>query len=150
MQDWARSKGGTDLFVSLAVPARKYSLGYGVNPAVVYGIMGHETAFGRFGRVLDESFHNWGGIRLGTLPAGAREDDPATHHRFNDHLLGVLAVVQHVAGYAGLSIPHIDIVDPRFSLLANKRIATIPSDDWTWASTEHDTNVARYATEMSQ
>ncbi|NNL48832.1 MAG: glucosaminidase domain-containing protein [Acidimicrobiia bacterium] len=145
MQDWARSKNGTDLFVSLAVPARRYSLNYGINPAVVYGIMGHETAFGRFGGILDESFHNWGGIK--TADGGAN-DDPNAHHRFNDHLLGVLAVVQHVAGYAGLQLPVQDLVDPRYHLLVGKRIAAIPSDEWTWASSEHDSNVARYAREM--
>lgn len=143
MQDWARSKNATDLFVTLASLAFTSSRSLGVNPLVTYAIMGHETAFGRFGGVLDESFHNWGGIKTA---GGGGNFDPNAHQRFSSHRIGVMAVAEHVAGYAGMLV--YEPFDPRFGLLAGKRIDTIPSDDWSWASTEHDSNVARYVLEM--
>lgn len=145
MQDWARTHNASRLYIELAGYAYTESVKLGVDPAVTYAIMGHETAFGRFGGVLDETFHNWGGIKTAQ---GGDNFDPNAHQRFNSHHLGVIAVVQHVAGYAGIKLHQDQIVDPRFHLLEGKRIAAIPSVDWTWASTAHDDNVVRYVLEM--
>jgi len=145
MQDWARSKNASDLFVELGSYAWTESVRLGVDPAVTYGIMGHETGFGRFGGVLDVSFNNYGGIKTAS---GGSNSDPNAHQRFISPHLGVLAVVQHVAGYAGVKLHSSSVVDPRFRLLSGKRIVSIPSDEWSWASTEHDSNVVRYVHEM--
>ena len=143
MQDWGRSHGGSELFIALAQVAYAFSLHYGVDPAVPYAIMAHETNFGKFTGVLDETFNNWGGIKK---VSGGGDYDPEAHHRFNSHEEGVRAVVEHVAGYAGLAVHN--PIDPRFFLITNKRIESIPDLGWTWAKETHDDKVATFVHEM--
>lgn len=143
MQDWGRSRGGSDLFVSLAQVAYAFALHYGVDPAVPYAIMAHETNFGKFTGVLDVSFNNWGGIKVSS---GGGDYDPGAHHRFKSHEEGVRAVVEHVAAYAGVKVHN--PIDPRFFEVRNKRIEAIPDHGWTWAKETHDDKVAAFVHEM--
>ena len=144
MQRWAEQRNGTDLYVDLATTAWKFSLDYGVDPAVPYAVMGHETGMGHFGNVLDLSYNNWGGIKRVT---GGGDSDASAHQRFASHAMGVQAVVQHVAGYAGIQIPA-PVVDPRYDLVRHKRIESIPNHGWTWAKNTHDDKVAQFVHEM--
>lgn len=145
MQDWARSIGGTDLFVALAQPAYMDSLNLGIDPAVPYAIMRHETNAGRFTGVLDVDFHNWGGIKT---VAGGNDEDPAAHFRFTNHREGVRAVAEHVAAYAGIVVH--EPVDPRFFLVRNKRVESIPDEGWVWAKRSHGPKVAEFVHEMRE
>ena len=143
MQDWAKDERGTDLFVQLAVPCYKWSLVYGVDPAVPYAIMRHETNAGKFTDVLTVNHRNWGGIKTAT---GGGNRDPKAHQVFANHAQGVKAVVEHVAAYAGIE-PYLP-ADPRAHLLKGKRIESIPSDQWEWAGAGHDEKVVKYVHEM--
>lgn len=131
MQKWARAHGATDLFVSLAVLVWRDSLAAGVDPAVTYAIMAHESGWGRFGGVIDVSYFNWAGIKN---PAGGGDFVPGAHYRFRSHAEGVRAVVQHVCAYAGVLIPEWEIVDPRYSAPNFGSVRLLPSTSWTWAS----------------
>lgn len=105
-EDWARSRGAPSFFVDNA--RRYWTLGavIGIRPEVAYGHHAKETAFGRFGGVLDESFHNPAGIKVA---AGGGDYDPNAHERFADWDQGVRAHLNHLAAYCGvppLGTPH--------------------------------------------
>jgi len=131
MQEWARSKGATATFVRLAPIFYAESTAVSVRPAFVYALAAHETAFGRFGGVVDESFHNWGGLKI---PQGGGNYDPDAHARFPDDETGVRAVVQHVALYAGVDLPDSTIVDPRWNRSLLGTATRLPSNGWQWSS----------------
>lgn len=131
MQEWARSKGATTTFVTLAPIFYREATALSVRPEFVYALSAHETAFGRFGGVIDESFHNWGGLKT---PSGGGNFDPDAHARFPDDVVGVRAVVQHVALYAGVDVPVREIVDPRWNRSILGAAPTLPSNGWQWSS----------------
>lgn len=140
MQRWAVNSGATRRFIELATYAWTASDAHGVDPAVTYAIMAHETAFGRFGGILDESFHNWGGIKTAK---GGNNDDPNAHQRFPSDADGVRAVAQHAGLYAGLYVPAEQVVDPRhFDPIRGVAGPGLPSAGWTWAGVTHSQNVA--------
>ena len=61
---WAKSKGATETFQDLADLYFKYSSDCGdVNPAIAYVQAAKETGFGKFGGVIDESYHNPCGLK---------------------------------------------------------------------------------------
>jgi hypothetical protein len=145
MQAWAVRRGATPRFVQLAYFAWLEGLKTGVDPAVVYGIMAHESGFGQFGGVLDATFHNWGGIKTA---AGGDNFDPAAHARFESDEVGVRAVAQHAALYAGVVLPSEVVVDPRHFDSIRGKASTLESPGWTWASSSHGPRVAAYTREM--
>lgn len=111
-QAWARSRGATELFISLAplyweiAPQRG-----GVEPAGAYCQAAKETAFGRFGGVLDESFRNVCGMKT---RQGGSNTDPNAHQRFASWEESVTAHCDHLALYAGApGYPRADTPDPR-------------------------------------
>ena len=58
-KSWAKSKGATETLISLADLYWKYSEKCGnVNPGIAYVQAAKETGYGKFGGVLDESYHN--------------------------------------------------------------------------------------------
>ena len=98
-QDWARSKGATEEFIGLAPLYEKYSQSRGgVNWAVAYVQAAKETGYGRFGGVLDSSYHNPCGLKNS---AGGEDDDPNAHKKFDNWEQGVIAHLDHLALYAG-------------------------------------------------
>lgn len=109
---WARSRGATDEFIGLAdlywrlAPARG-----GVRADVAFCQAAKETGFGRFGGVIDASYHNPCGLKVA---AGGGNDDPRAHQRFLDWETGVTAHLDHLALYAGApGYPRGDTPDPR-------------------------------------
>ncbi|NSB67545.1 hypothetical protein FHX94_001561 [Clostridium saccharobutylicum] len=55
--EWAKSRGATDTFVSLAELYWKYAKDCGdVNPGIAYVQAAKETGYGKFGGVLDETY----------------------------------------------------------------------------------------------
>lgn len=99
VEAWAKSKNATETFVSLASIYKKYGQARGgVNWVLAYVQAAKETGYGRFGGVLDESFHNPCGLKV---PSGGDDYDPNAHKRFDNWEQGIIAHLDHLALYAG-------------------------------------------------
>lgn len=141
MQRWAKNEGGSLRFVQLAPVAFWESVHIGVDPAVTYAIMRHETNAGLFDGVLSDSKKNWGGIKTAV---GGSNTDPAAHATFPSDQVGVRAVAQHAGRYAGLELPAEDLVDPRWMKVTPGVAPSLPDDDWVWAADSHDDRVVAH------
>ncbi|WP_195245509.1 Ig-like domain-containing protein, partial [Clostridium celatum] len=98
-QEWARGNGATQTFISLAPLYEKYAKSRGgINWAIAYVQAAKETGYGRFGDVLDESYHNPCGLKN---PTGGDDYDPDAHKKFDNWDQGVIAHLDHLALYAG-------------------------------------------------
>lgn len=122
---------GTQRFKELAVVAYEESVKVGIDPAVTYAVMAHETGYGKFSAVVTPEFHNWGGIKTAQ---GGGNIDPNAHAKFETDRIGVRAVVQHLGLYAGLFFPPEEVVDPRHFDAVRGRVGVLPHPSWTWAS----------------
>src|SRR5471030_18541 len=81
VKKWAKSKGATDTFINLADLYFEYSSDCGdVNPAIAYVQAAKETGFGKFGGVLDESYHNQCGLKNAS---GGGDTDKDAHQKFD-------------------------------------------------------------------
>lgn len=106
-QEWARSKNAHPRFVNDILPAlhaaaaesREGHAGRGIDFAVVAAQSAKETGWGRFGGVLDASFHNTAGIKTN---AGGGDFDPDAHQRFTSWAEGARAHLNHLSAYVGL------------------------------------------------
>jgi hypothetical protein len=96
---WADSKGCAEVFHEIIDAGWKNARDIGIDPAVFVAQSANETGFGKFGGVIDASFHNSGGIKT---TAGGANDDPNAHQRFRDWKAGTLAHCAHLALYAGV------------------------------------------------
>lgn len=117
---WAKSKGATDTFISLAELYWKYAPEHGnVNPGIAYVQAAKETGYGKFGGVLNDSYHNPCGLKK---TSGGDDTDPNAHQKFDSWDLGVQAHLDHLALYAGANgYPRITTNDPRhFSTIKGK------------------------------
>lgn len=128
---WARAQGATPTFVRLASLYWTLAPKHGVRPEVAYAQAAKETAFGRFGGVLDASFRNPCGLKV---TAGGGNYDPKAHKRFPSWRAGVIAHLDHLALYAGApGFPKERTPDPRhFPFLAGKA-PTVESLGGKWA-----------------
>ena len=98
VEAWARSKNATETFVNLAKIYKKYAESRGgVNWVVAYVQAAKETGYGKFGGVLDESYHNPCGLKN---PSGGADNDANAHKRFDNWDQGVIAHLDHLALYA--------------------------------------------------
>ena len=96
---WARAKGATEEFVGLASLYQKYASSRGgVNWVVAYVQAAKETGYGKFGGVLDETYHNPCGLKTSQ---GGGDYDKDAHMKFNSWDEGVQAHLDHLALYAG-------------------------------------------------
>ncbi|WP_304576496.1 glucosaminidase domain-containing protein, partial [uncultured Clostridium sp.] len=101
VEAWARSKNATETFVNLAKIYKKYAESRGgVNWVVAYVQAAKETGYGKFGGVLDESYHNPCGLKN---PSGGADNDANAHKRFDNWNQGVIAHLDHLALYAAAS-----------------------------------------------
>lgn len=106
-QGWARSSRAHDRFVNEIIPAladagaslRSANDGRGIDLSVLVAQAAKETGWGRFGGVIDASFHNTAGIKIA---AGGANDDPHAHERFPSWAEGARAHANHLAAYTGL------------------------------------------------
>ena len=111
MQNWARDKGATLQFLKLAPIFYKIGLEVGVNPVAAYAQAAKETGYGKFGGVLDESYHNTCGLKT---TKGGDNSDPNAHQRFLNWEQGIQAHIDHLALYAGaVGYPKSTSPDPR-------------------------------------
>jgi hypothetical protein len=88
-------------------------LASGVDPVVLAAQCGHETGFGRFGGVIDDTYGNTCGLKI----RNAQGDRPEDHARFalDRHgypRIGALAHAHHLRLYCGMPVPD-DTPDPR-------------------------------------
>ena len=98
IEAWARSKNATETFVGLAKLYKQYAESRGgVNWVLAYVQAAKETGYGRFGGVLDESYHNPCGLKN---PSGGGDYDPNAHKKFDNWEQGVIAHLDHLALYA--------------------------------------------------
>ena len=131
-EKWAKSKGATEAFVNLSDLYFKYYKDHGkVNPAIAYVQAAKETGFGKFGGVLNESYHNPCGLKTAT---GGSDTDPNAHEKFDNWDEGVQAHLDHLALYAGAKgYPRDDSYDQRQFTTIKGTAATISSLGAKWA-----------------
>ncbi len=98
IEAWARSKNATETFVGLAKLYKQYAKSRGgVNWVLAYVQAAKETGYGKFGGVLDESYHNPCGLKN---PSGGDDYDANAHKKFDNWDQGVIAHLDHLALYA--------------------------------------------------
>ena len=131
-KSWAKSKGATETFISLADLYFEYAEECGeVNPGIAYVQAAKETGYGKFGGVLDESYHNPCGMKTSS---GGGDQDPNAHQRFNSWDEGVQAHLDHLALYAGADgYPKSDTYDPRHFVTIKGKAPTVNSLGGKWA-----------------
>lgn len=129
---WAKSKGATDTFIDLAELYFEYAEDCGgVNPAIAYVQAAKETGYGKFGGVIDESYHNPCGLKTSS---GGGDYDASAHQKFNTWDEGVQAHLDHLALYAGAKgYPKSDTYDPRHFATIKGNAKTVNSLSGNWA-----------------
>ena len=133
-QAWARANGGTPTFVRLAPLYWRLARPRGIRPEIAYAQAAKETAFGRFGGVLDASYHNPCGLKK---TAGGDNYDPNAHRRFRTWRQGVIAHLDHLALYAGArGYPKRATPDPRHFSFLRGRAPTVQALGGAWAPSE--------------
>jgi len=141
-QAWAKKRGATDLFISLAPLYWELCSDSGVDPAVAYAQSAKETAFGRFTGVLDASFCNPCGLKT---TQGGSDSDKNAHMRFPDWKTGITAQMDHLALYAGaLGYPKADTPDPRHFATLFGKSPTVEELGGKWApSADYGTSIVK-------
>lgn len=131
-QAWARNRGATETFISLATLYWRLAPAHGgVNPAGAYAQSAKETGFGKFGGVIDESYYNPCGLKTST---GGANSNPAAHQRFSSWEEGITAHLDHLALYAGApGYPKADTPDPRHFLWIRGQAKTFEALGGKWA-----------------
>lgn len=111
-RQWARNKAATGIFISLADLYWNNCESHGkVNPVAAYCQAAKETAFGKFGGVLNESYCNPCGMKI---TAGGGDYDASAHTCFMVWGDGIRAHLDHLSLYAGaLGYPKEITDDPR-------------------------------------
>lgn len=144
---WAGNRGASERFKQVAVTEYGESILVGLDPAPVIAISAHESNFGNWGGVLDGTYNNWAGIKT---PIGGDDNAASAHKRFDNDRQGALAVVQHVAAYAGIPLRADEIVDPRYRKVPFGAAPVLPSDGWLWSSSPagHQAKVIKFVDEM--
>jgi len=145
-KNWASANNASAQFILLADLYWELAPKAGVDPAVAYAQSAHETAFGRFGGVIDATYFNPCGMKT---TAGGDNYDPAAHQRFSSWREGVQAHIDHLALYAGqLGYPKTyssTTPDPRHSssLFGTAKGVENLSGKWAPSSTYGTTVVAK-------
>lgn len=138
-EKWARRKSASDEFIGLAALYWQLAPEYGVNPAVAYAQAGLETNYGRFGGVIDATYHNPCGMKTA---AGGDDAEPAAHARFETWETGIRAQLEHICLYAGAAgYPLSDPIDPRHFPYLLGVARTVGEIGERWASSEHYANL---------
>jgi N-acetylmuramoyl-L-alanine amidase len=95
---WARGRGSTATFQSLAGWYWRLAPERGVRPEVAYAQSSIETGWGRFGGIIDGSYKNPAGMKT---RQGGSNTDPDAHAKFPTWACGIAAQLDHLALYAG-------------------------------------------------
>ncbi|MDR2474216.1 MAG: glucosaminidase domain-containing protein [Bacteroidales bacterium] len=111
MQQWAKNKNATPVFVELAQLFYDIAVSIGIDPVVAYTQSAKETGYGRFGGVVDSTFFNPCGMKISS---GGENDNPENYERFASWVEGIKAHCDHLALYAGMNgYPKNATPDPR-------------------------------------
>lgn len=147
-RDWARAHGAKNRFLSLAALYWGLAPPRGVRPEVAYAQAAKETAFGRFGGVIDASFKNPCGLKK---MQGGGNYDAGAHQRFSTWRIGVAAHLDHLALYAGApGYPRAYTPDPRHFPALEGKARSIEALGGAWApARDYGLSVARLATAFS-
>ncbi|MBZ4669402.1 MAG: cell wall hydrolase/autolysin [Defluviitaleaceae bacterium] len=128
---WAKNKGTTELFLSLADIFWKLAPIIGVDPVVAYCQSAKETGYGNFRGVLDESFRNPCGMKK---KEGGGDYDKEAHQRFASWEEGIQAQLDHLALYAGaFGYPKANTPDPRHFSFIKGTAPTVELLGGKWA-----------------
>jgi N-acetylmuramoyl-L-alanine amidase len=148
-QEWARAHGATKRFESLAPLYWQLAPSSGVRPEVAYAQAGKETAFGRFGGVLDSSFHNPCGLKR---KAGGGNFDPGAHKRFPSWRVGVMAHLDHLGLYAGApGYPREQTPDPRHFAFLRGEARSVEALGAAWApAKDYGRSLARLVSSLER
>ena len=144
---WAKGKGATDTFVGLADLYWRIAPSVGLDPAVAYCQAAKETGYGKFGGVIDETYHNPCGLKTSE---GGGNYDPRAHQRFRTWEDGVSAHIDHLALYAGaLGYPKKGTLDPRHFPYLLGTAKTVEQLGGKWApSATYGTDIVRLMQEL--
>jgi len=130
-QAWANEKEATDVFIGLADLYWALTPKAGVDPVVAYCQSAKETGYGKFGGVIDASYHNPCGIKTSE---GGGNYDPRAHQRFASWEDGVSAHIDHLALYAGAEgYPKQNTPDPRHFPYLRGTAITVEQLGGKWA-----------------
>ena len=131
-KEWAEYKGATETFINLADLYFEYYSECGdVNPSIAYVQAAKETNFGKFGGVINESYHNTCGLKIAE---GGDNNDPKAHKIFDDWDEGVQAHLDHLALYAGAKgYPKDESYDPRHFITIKGQATTVGQLGGKWA-----------------
>ncbi len=131
-EQWAKMKGATDTFISLAAKYWDYAPHHGnVNPVVAYCQAAKETGYGKFTGVLNESYCNPCGMKTSN---GGGDYDQLAHMKFVCWEDGVKAHLDHLALYAGaVSYPKGTTPDPRHFPYLHGTAKTVEALSGKWA-----------------
>lgn len=131
-QAWAKKRGAAQTFIDIAPIFWRLAQEHGgVNPAIAYAQSAKETGFGKFGGVLDESYHNPCGLKI---KQGGGNNDPAAHKRFVSWDEGIAAHLDHLALYAGAAgYPRSNTPDPRHFSYIKGKASTVEALGGAWA-----------------
>jgi hypothetical protein len=128
---WARNKNADQTFIDLAPAFYSISNECGVDACLAYCQSAKETAYGRYGGVLDESYKNPCGLKTS---GGGSDTDASAHMRFPTWEAGIRAQVDHLALYAGQTgYPKQTTTDPRHFPYLFGTAQTVESLGGKWA-----------------
>jgi hypothetical protein len=146
-KEWAKNKGATTLFISLADIFWKLAPAVGVDPVVAYTQSAKETGYGKFGGVLDESFRNPCGMKR---KEGGGDYDKEAHQRFLSWEEGIQAQIDHLALYAGApGYPKSNTPDPRHFDFIKGTAPTIEQLGGKWApSPSYGTDIVKMMSDL--
>lgn len=144
---WAKAKGASDVFITLADIFWKLSPTAGVNPVVAYCQSAKETGYGKFGGVIDESYKNPCGLKK---TEGGGDYDKEAHQRFASWDEGIQAQLDHLALYAGASgYPKTDTPDPRHFAFIAGTAKTVEALGGKWApSTTYGQDIVKMMVDL--
>lgn len=131
MQQWAKSKGAMPFFIDLAPIFYRIGISAGVNPVLAFCQSAKETAYGKFGGVLNEGYCNSCGMKNSN---GGGDYDPNAHKKFDSWEQGIKAQIDHLALYAGAyGYPKTQTPDPRHFAYLFGTAKTVESLGGKWA-----------------
>ena len=114
VKEWAKTKNDNSEFINLAEIYFELGPKVGVDPAIAYAQMAHETGFLykiKSAAGIDASYHNPCGLKI---TQGGGDYQASAHKRFADWGAGVGAHIDHLALYAGAKgFPKTFTEDPR-------------------------------------
>ncbi|WP_163213417.1 glucosaminidase domain-containing protein [Bacteroides sp. 519] len=133
-KEWAYRRNATPEFIKLAEIYWEQACRIGINPVIAYCQAAKETGYGHFGGIVDVGAKNTCGMKR----RGRNGDHLSDHMRFESWRDGVLAHLDHLALYAGVSgYPKAQTKDPRHYKYLKGIAPTVRKMGSIWASSHY-------------